>query len=143
MLLAEDGPRALEMARSRQPDVILLDVRLPGMSGFDVCQQLRREGRRQPVLMLTARDEELDKVLGLELGADDYVVKPFALRELVARIRALLRRAYGDLASPTTVVLKPLARSPFSRKLAMRGSSSAIRMRVMPGPLPTAGGCGR
>ena len=100
VLLAEDGPRALEMARSRQPDVILLDVRLPGMSGFDVCQQLRREGRRQPVLMLTARDEELDKVLGLELGADDYVVKPFALRELVARIRALLRRAYGDLAQP-------------------------------------------
>ena len=100
VLLAEDGPRALELVRSRQPDVIMLDVRLPGMSGFDVCQQLRREGRRQPVLMLTARDEELDKVLGLELGADDYVVKPFALREVVARIRALLRRAYGDLAQP-------------------------------------------
>ena len=100
VLLAEDGPRALDLARSRQPDVILLDVRLPGMSGFDVCQQLRREGRRQPVLMLTARDEEVDKVLGLELGADDYVVKPFALREVVARIRALLRRAYGDLAQP-------------------------------------------
>ena len=100
VLLAEDGPRALELARSRQPDLILLDVRLPGMSGFDVCRQLRREGRRQPVLMLTARDEEVDKVLGLELGADDYVVKPFALREVVARIRALLRRAYGDLAQP-------------------------------------------
>ncbi|HET7771654.1 MAG TPA: response regulator transcription factor [Chloroflexota bacterium] len=100
VLLAEDGPRALELARRRQPDAILLDVRLPGMSGFDVCQQLRREGRRQPVLMLTARDEELDKVLGLELGADDYVVKPFALREVVARIRALLRRASGDLAQP-------------------------------------------
>ena len=102
VLLAENGPRALEMARTRSPDLILLDVRLPGLSGFDVCQQLRREGRRQPVLMLTARDEELDKVLGLELGADDYVVKPFALREVVARIRALLRRAYGDLAQASS-----------------------------------------
>ena len=102
VLLAEDGPRALDVARTRSPDLILLDVRLPGMSGFDVCRQLRREGKRQPVLMLTARDEEVDKVLGLELGADDYVVKPFALREVVARIRALLRRAYGDLAQSAT-----------------------------------------
>lgn len=101
VLLAETGPRALELARTRSPDVILLDIRLPGLSGFDVCRQLRREGRRQPVLMLTARDEEVDKVLGLELGADDYVVKPFALREVVARIRALLRRAYGDLSQAT------------------------------------------
>jgi DNA-binding response OmpR family regulator len=102
VLVAEDGPRALELARTRSPDLILLDVRLPGLSGFDVCRQLRREGRRQPVLMLTARDDEVDKVLGLELGADDYVVKPFALREVVARIRALLRRAYGDLAQAAT-----------------------------------------
>jgi DNA-binding response OmpR family regulator len=68
------------------------------VSGFDVCRQLRAEGKRMPILMLTARDEEVDKVLGLELGADDYVVKPYSLRELISRIRALLRRAYGDLA---------------------------------------------
>ena len=68
------------------------------MSGFDICRQLRAGGSRVPILMLTARDEEVDKVLGLELGADDYVVKPYSLRELISRIRALLRRTYGDLA---------------------------------------------
>jgi len=79
--------------------MILLDIRLPDISGFDVCRQLRIEGLRQPILILTARDEETDKVVGLELGADDYVVKPYKLRELIARIRALLRRAYGEFAS--------------------------------------------
>jgi DNA-binding response OmpR family regulator len=102
VLWAETGQRALELARSQDPDLILLDVRLPDVSGFDVCRQLRAEGRRLPILMLTARDEEVDKVLGLELGADDYVVKPYSLRELISRIRALLRRAYGDLATPVT-----------------------------------------
>lgn len=98
VLWADTGQRALELARSQNPHLILLDIRLPDMSGFDVCRQLRAEGKRLPILMLTARDEELDKVLGLELGADDYVVKPYSLRELISRIRALLRRAYGDLA---------------------------------------------
>lgn len=95
---ADTGQKALALARSQDPHLILLDIRLPDISGFDVCRQLRAEGKRQPILMLTARDEELDKVLGLELGADDYVVKPFSLRELVSRIRALLRRAYGELS---------------------------------------------
>jgi DNA-binding response OmpR family regulator len=95
---AETGERALEVARAEEPHLVLLDIRLPGISGLDVCQQLRAEGQRMPVLMLTARDEEVDVVLGLELGADDYVVKPYSLRELVSRIRALLRRAYGALA---------------------------------------------
>jgi DNA-binding response OmpR family regulator len=98
VLLAETGRRALELARKDDPHLILLDIRLPDISGFDVCRQLRAEGRRMPILMLTARDEEVDKVLGLELGADDYVVKPYSLRELFSRVRALLRRAYGDLA---------------------------------------------
>ncbi len=96
--VAETGERALALARTVDPHLILLDLRLPDVSGFDVCRQLRAEGRRMPILMLTARDEEVDKVLGLELGADDYVVKPYSLRELLSRIRALLRRAYGDLA---------------------------------------------
>jgi two-component system response regulator VicR len=99
VLWAATGKRALELARSRDPHLILLDIRLPDISGFDVCRQLRAEGMRQPILMLTAFDEELDKVLGLELGADDYVVKPYSLRELISRIRALLRRAYGELAA--------------------------------------------
>ena len=98
VIWADTGQRALELARSHNPHLILLDIRLPDVSGFDVCRQLRAEGKRLPILMLTARDEEVDKVLGLELGADDYVVKPFSLRELISRIRALLRRAYGDLA---------------------------------------------
>jgi DNA-binding response OmpR family regulator len=87
------------MARSQDPHLVLLDIRLPDISGFDVCRQLRAEGRAMPILMLTARDEEVDRVLGLELGADDYVVKPYSLRELISRIRALLRRAYGELAT--------------------------------------------
>jgi two-component system response regulator VicR len=100
VLWADTGGRALELARSQDPDLVLLDIRLPDISGFDVCRQLRAEGKRMPILILTARDEEVDKVLGLELGADDYVVKPFSLRELTSRVRALLRRAYGDLATP-------------------------------------------
>ena len=96
---AATGQQALDLARGENPDLILLDIRLPDASGFDICRQLRAEGKRMPILMLTARDEEVDKVLGLELGADDYVVKPYSLRELISRIRALLRRAYGDLAA--------------------------------------------
>lgn len=98
VLIAETGLSALDFSRIAEPDLILLDLRLPDISGFDVCRQLRQEGKRQPILMLTALDEPVDKVLGLELGADDYVVKPYDLRELIARIRALLRRAYGDLS---------------------------------------------
>jgi len=100
VLWANTGQKGLAMARADNPQLIVLDIRLPDISGFDVCRQLRSEGKRQPILMLTARDEELDKVLGLELGADDYLVKPYSLRELVSRIRALLRRAYGELATP-------------------------------------------
>jgi DNA-binding response OmpR family regulator len=97
---AETGADALRQVRATAPQLILLDVRLPDISGFDVCRTLRAEGMRAPIIILTARDEELDKVLGLELGADDYVVKPYGFRELVSRVRALLRRAYGELASP-------------------------------------------
>jgi DNA-binding response OmpR family regulator len=98
VLYAETGNEALDLARTQNPNLIVLDLRLPDISGFDVCRQLRQEGKRQPILMLTALDEPVDKVLGLELGADDYVVKPYNLRELIARIRALLRRAYGELS---------------------------------------------
>ncbi|HNU04793.1 MAG TPA: response regulator transcription factor [Anaerolineae bacterium] len=100
VLWASSGQAALAMTRREAPHLLLLDIRLPDISGFDVCRQLRSEGFRQPILMVTARDEEVDKVLGLELGADDYLVKPFSLRELISRVRALLRRAYGELAAP-------------------------------------------
>ena len=101
VLWARTGNEALALTRNEAPHLIVLDIRLPDISGFDVCRTLRSEGKRQPILMLTARDEEVDKILGLELDADDYLVKPYSLRELVSRIRALLRRTYGDLAMPT------------------------------------------
>jgi DNA-binding response OmpR family regulator len=85
--------------------LIVLDVRLPDGSGFDFCRQIRQLGLRQPIVMLTVQREETDKVLGLEMGADDYVTKPFSLRELLSRIRAQLRRAYGELSSADANVL--------------------------------------
>jgi DNA-binding response OmpR family regulator len=102
---ASTGADAIAQAQEYNPHLIILDVRLPDMLGFDVCRRLRELGLRQPIMMLTARQEEMDKVLGLEMGADDYVTKPYSLRELLSRIRALLRRAYGDLSSADADVL--------------------------------------
>ena len=102
IIWADTGKKALEMVHSHNPDLLLLDIRLPDISGFDICRKLRKDGRRQPILMLTARDEEFDRVLGLELGADDYIVKPYSLREVISRVRAHLRRAYGELSEPVT-----------------------------------------
>ncbi len=96
--LARSGEEGLEFATQQAPDLVILDVRLPGIDGFEVLRRLRASGSKAPVLVLTARDDEVDKVIGLELGADDYLTKPFGLRELMSRIKALLRRAYGDLA---------------------------------------------
>lgn len=100
-----EGQAALAFAQKTSPHLILLDVRLPDGSGFDVCRQMRQHGLRQPIVMLTAQDDELDKVLGLEMGADDYITKPFGLRELLSRLRAQLRRAYGELSSTEANVL--------------------------------------
>jgi DNA-binding response OmpR family regulator len=99
VLLTASGRKAIELVRGGAPHLVLLDIRLPDMSGFDVCRLLREEGRSLPILMVTAKDEEVDKVLGLELGADDYIVKPFSFRELLSRVHAALRRAYGELAA--------------------------------------------
>ena len=89
---AENGRKGLAVARQESPDLIILDLMLPGMDGYEVCRELRNEGNRTPIIMLTAKNKEIDKVLGLELGADDYVTKPFSLRELMARVRAVMRR---------------------------------------------------
>jgi len=91
VLSAADGFTALTLARAEQPDLVLLDVMLPGLDGFEVCRRLRREAS-MPILMLTARADEIDKVVGLEIGADDYLTKPFSMRELLARVKAQLRR---------------------------------------------------
>ena len=92
-LEAFDGARGLEMALESDPDLILLDLMLPGMDGFQVCKALREQGRTTPVLIITAREEEQDKVMGLDMGADDYITKPFSMRELMARVKANIRRA--------------------------------------------------
>ena len=102
VLVASDGPSALRSARTGRPDLVVLDLGLPGLDGLDVARALRRQGD-MPIIMLTARTEESDKLVGLELGADDYLTKPFSPKELVARVRAVLRRAEG-LRSPSDVV---------------------------------------
>jgi len=99
--IADDGAIGLEKILKNQHDLVLLDVMLPSMSGFDVCKKARREGITTPVILLTAKGEEIDKVLGLELGADDYITKPFSLRELLARIKAILRRTENRNNAPT------------------------------------------
>ena len=93
VLTAADGESALRLIEQKKPDLVILDLMLPRLSGYEVCRRMRGEGLHTPILMLTARGEEGDRVLGLDLGADDYVAKPFSLRELLARVRALLRRA--------------------------------------------------
>ncbi|HCF57302.1 MAG TPA: DNA-binding response regulator [Myxococcales bacterium] len=92
ILQAQDGDRALQLAFDEQPDLMVLDIMLPGMNGFEVLKELRRRGSRLPVVVLSARALEHDKIMGLELGADDYVSKPFGLKELLARVRAVMRR---------------------------------------------------
>ena len=98
-LEAYDGAAGLKLALAEDPDLILLDLMLPEMDGFEVCRRLREQGRTVPIIMLTAREEEANKVLGLELGADDYITKPFSVRELVARVKANIRRT-GMTAAP-------------------------------------------
>jgi DNA-binding response OmpR family regulator len=95
VILARDGADGSKAAAEEKPDVIILDVMLPKMNGLDVCRQLRKEGNSVPIIMLTARGQEIDKVLGLKLGADDYVTKPFGFLELMARVEAVLRRGPG------------------------------------------------
>jgi DNA-binding response OmpR family regulator len=100
VITAPDGVAGLERALSESPDIVILDVMMPRMSGLDVCKQLKTKKPSLPVIMLTARGQEVDKVVGLELGADDYVTKPFSIRELLARVKAVLRRA-GIVARPS------------------------------------------
>ena len=100
--LARDGEAGLKLATAETPDLILLDVMLPRMTGLDICRQLRSSGNAVPIIMLTARGQEIDKVLGLKLGADDYITKPFGFMELLARAEAVLRRARPPIATTET-----------------------------------------
>lgn len=94
VITAQNGSEALKIAKMEQPQLVLLDLMLPGMDGYDVCKEIRKDNNisNTPIIMITAKGEELDKILGLELGADDYLTKPFSIRELIARVKAVLRR---------------------------------------------------
>lgn len=94
--VAEDGAKGYDLIKNKEYDLVLLDVMLPYISGFDICKKVRSEGVTTPIMLLTAKGEEIDKVLGLELGADDYMTKPFSVRELLARIKAIIRRTSGN-----------------------------------------------
>ncbi|MDQ6651836.1 MAG: response regulator transcription factor [Acidobacteriota bacterium] len=100
VISADDGVAGLERALADDPDLVVLDVMMPRMSGLDVCKQLKARRPAIPIIMLTARGQEIDKVVGLELGADDYVTKPFSIRELMARVKAVLRRASPQTGAP-------------------------------------------
>jgi two-component system alkaline phosphatase synthesis response regulator PhoP len=119
------GSEGVAYAAHGPAHLVLLDVRLPDGSGFDFCRDLRRRGLHLPVIILTAQSDETDKVLGLEMGADDYITKPFSLRELVSRVRAQLRRAYGEFAGGGAGVylLADLVLDP-ARTLVLRGDQS-------------------
>jgi DNA-binding response OmpR family regulator len=115
---ASDGEAALEAVAHHRPALIVLDVMLPKLDGFEICRRLRAENNPVSIIMLTARDEDIDKVLGLEMGADDYLTKPFNPRELVARVKAILRRSEGKPASTgKTIHLGDLTVDPASREV--------------------------
>ncbi len=126
---ARTGLEAMQMVASRRPALMVLDVMLPEMDGFTVCRRLREQGNRIPILMLTARDDDVDKILGLELGADDYLTKPFNPRELVARVRAILRRgaAAEEDSALRPLYLNDLMIDPAAREVRLQGELLSLR----------------
>lgn len=102
-LEAADGNTALSLYQQHQPDLVLLDIMMPGQDGYSVCRQIRTQNQQVPVIFITAKSEEIDQVVGLELGADDYIKKPFGTREVIARIRAVTRRVFASQSTPTAV----------------------------------------
>lgn len=129
-LQAGDGPTALRLTRQHRPDLLILDLLLPGLDGLEVCRQLRRDAgtARIPILMLTAKAEEVDRVVGLEVGADDYVVKPFSPRELVARVKAILRRAQ-EPPGPAVRRIGDLEVNEAGHQVAVKGRSVELTVK--------------
>ena len=125
VLIAGDGRTALEIARAERPDLVVLDLNLPGIDGLDVCRALRRTSD-VPIIMLTARVELEDRLIGLELGADDYITKPFSPRELVARVRVLLRRVHGDVVDANTIRVDDLAIDVPGRQVTRGGKPVSL-----------------
>ncbi|MBI3402456.1 MAG: response regulator transcription factor [Acidobacteria bacterium] len=133
--LAEDGATGLAAVLRSEPALIVLDLMLPGRNGFQICQELRHRGIRTPIIVLTARNEEVDKVRGLALGADDYVTKPFSLAELVARIRAVLRRSQThddrDVVEVPPIKLDLRKHCAFKRDVALQLTDTEFRMLAL------------
>ena len=127
--IARDGAAALETTLQTNPDLLVLDVMLPEMDGFEVCRRLRAEDHPVPIIMLTARDEDVDKIVGLELGADDYLTKPFNPRELVARVKAILRRGerFAQSADDAIVRIASAEIDPAGRTFKVDGKQVALR----------------
>lgn len=119
-ILADRGDRALELALSETPDLLILDVRMPGLSGFDLCRELRRKGVRSPIIFLSGYTEEIDRVIGLEIDGDDYVTKPFFIRELVARVGRNLRRLEAAANAPPPLFRFGDVEVDFQRRVAAR-----------------------
>ncbi|MGK2926979.1 MAG: response regulator transcription factor, partial [Lysobacterales bacterium] len=131
--LAADGHEAMRLAFARNWDLVILDLRLPGPDGLSICRALRRESRYVPILMLTSKSAELDRVLGLELGADDYVTKPFSISELMARVKAIFRRVESlEKRLPggaERLTVGPLSIDPAGRRVEVDGEAMALTAR--------------
>jgi DNA-binding response OmpR family regulator len=125
--IVTEGNEGLERALSEEYALVILDIMLPGMDGFDICREIRAEKRSLPILMLTAKTEEIDKVLGLELGADDYITKPFSIREVLARVKAIFRRIEYDQEAARQpeqqITIADLVVDPEKRKVMLRGDT--------------------
>jgi len=125
--IVTEGNEGLERALSEEYALVILDIMLPGMDGFDICREIRAEKRSLPILMLTAKTEEVDKVLGLELGADDYITKPFSIREVLARVKAIFRRIEYDQEAARQpeqqITIADLVVDPEKRKVMLRGNT--------------------
>ena len=125
---AYDGKQALEKARSVSPDLIVLDVMMPEMDGLTVCKEIRKTSSA-PIIILTARDDDVDKIVGLEIGADDYMTKPFNPRELVARVKAVLRRSQGSIAPEQVLEVGDIRLDPLRREVSVGGKPITLRAK--------------
>ena len=130
VFIAHDGEDGLQKALTESPQLIILDVMLPKKSGLDVCKELRMQGIKIPVIMLTARGQEIDKVLGLELGADDYITKPFSVRELLARVKAVLRRSGAEEGKNQNIVQAGEISVDFEHMTARNSANQPTEMTV-------------
>lgn len=126
---ADDGIMGITLVHTERPDLILLDIMLPGKNGYDICRELRSEGNKTPIIMLTAKNDEIDKVLGLEFGADDYISKPFGIRELMARINAVLRRYEDKEVKDNAIIIDDLIINSDRHEVSINGKTVELTLK--------------